>query len=284
MKKFGFYFKKGFVLTKMAMKGKSFFTKLLLGLYLILSFFGKIIFFLRPIFMIADNNLAMMAVEGHDIEIDKVFEGINSKKRYTSLLLSCIFIDGISLAAAGILVGPFAIWFATGQYNPNLSPLIFIIIFAVAAVALTLVLQLVYSPMGFVTCKGKDLSCGDVLYLAKEGSAGIKGKIVGVALLNYLFILIFLAILIAPTYVLSVLFFDEDGYVALFVNFAGIALFIAFIFFDIFVLSTFRMSMKISLFSLYFDNVEAKHVIVAKKAALKDTFVPLFSDDKEPND
>ena len=61
MKKFGFYFKKGFVLVKMAMKGKSFFTKLLLGLYLILSFLGKMLFFLRPIFLIADNNLDIKA-------------------------------------------------------------------------------------------------------------------------------------------------------------------------------------------------------------------------------
>ena len=87
MKKFGFYFRKGYVLAKMAMKGKSLFTKLLLGLYLILSFFGKIIFFLRPIFLIADSNLAMMIVEGHDFELEKLFEGVNSKKRYSSRLL-----------------------------------------------------------------------------------------------------------------------------------------------------------------------------------------------------
>lgn len=289
MKKFGFYFKKGFVLTSMAMKGKGFFTKLLLGLYLILSFFGKLIFFLRPIFLIADNNLAMMVVEGHDVEIDKIFEGINSKKRYSSLLLSCIFVDGLSLVAAAIMVGPFLAWELTSVsgfplYNTNLPPYIFIIIFGVVALVLTFVLQLMYCPMGFVTCKGKDLSCGDVLYLAKQGSASVKGKIIGISLINYLFILIFLAIFLVPPFVLAQLFFDDMGEVAIFVNFTGIVLFIIFMLFDVFVLSTFRMSMKISLYSVFFDNVEAKHVIIARKGNLKDSFVPLFSDDKEEID
>ena len=111
MKKFGFYLRKGFVLAGRATKGKSFFTKLLLGLYLILSFFGKMIFFLRPLFLIADNNLAMMIVEGQDFEFNKLLEGANSKKRYSSLLLSCILVDGLALIAALILVGPFGIWY-----------------------------------------------------------------------------------------------------------------------------------------------------------------------------
>ena len=284
MKKFGFYLKKGFVLAKMAMKGKSFFTKLLLGLYLILSLIGKIIFFLRPIFLIADNNLAMMIVEGHDFEIGKLFEGINSKKRYSSLLLSCMFVDGVSLAAAIIMVVPFVVWQFTPYYNSMVPPYLFIIFFAVLAVVLMFVIQLVYCPMGFVTTKGKDLSCGDVLYLAKEGSTGIKGKIFGICLVNYLLILLFLAIFLVTPGVLGSLFFDESNEVALFVNFATLALFIAFMFCDVFLLSSFKLSMRISLYSLFFDSVEAKHVVVAKRTSVKDTFVPLFADDKETVD
>ena len=189
MKKFGFYLKKGFVLAGRAMKGKSFFTKLLLGLYLILSFFGKMIFFLRPIFLIADNNLAMMITEGHDFEINKIFEGVNSKKRYSSLLISGIFVDGIALMAALILVGPFGVWFATTLWNPYVPPIIFVVVFAIAAAVLTIILQLCYAPMGFVTCKGKDLSGGDVLYLGKAGSVGIKGKIFGICLIVLIFFL-----------------------------------------------------------------------------------------------
>ena len=284
MKKFGFYFKKGYVLAKMAMKGKSFFTKLLLGLYLILSFFGKMIFFLRPIFLIADNNLAMMIVEGHDFEINKVFEGVNSKKRYSSLLISGMFVDGIALIATLLLVGPFAVWQITTLYNPYMPPLIFIIIFGIAAAVLSIMLELCYSPMGFVACRGKDLSSGDVLYLAKEGSVGIKGKVFGACFVNYLVIVLFMAFFFGVPAVLAANMFDDEGYVAIFVNIVCVLFFIGFVMVDLFVLSFFRLSVKISLYSIYYDSVETRHVVIAKKGTAKDSFVPLFTDDKEVNE
>lgn len=281
MKKFGFYFKKGYVLAKMAMKGKSLFTKLLLGLYLIMSFFGKLIFFLRPIFLIADSNLAMMVVEGHDFEFEKLFEGINAKKRYSSLLLACIFVDGLALAGAIIMVAPFLIWFFSYLYNPSIPPHIFAIIFGIAAVALDVAIYTVYSPMGFVACKGKDLTAGDILYLAKEGSSAIKGKIVGLFLVNYLVLLVVLGIFIGVPIFLGFNFYDEMGDVALFVNFVDLVLFLALIVVDIFVLLYIKLSIKISMFSLFYDSVETKHVIIARHASMKDAFVPLFTDDKE---
>ena len=284
MKKFGFYFQKGFVLAGRATKGKSFFTKLLLGLYLILSFFGKMIFFLRPIFLIADSNLAMMIVEGHDFEINKVFEGVNSKKRYSSLLISGMFVDGIALIATLILVGPFLVWHITELWNPYMPPIIFVVIFGIAAAVLTVMLQLCYAPMGFVTCKGKDLSSGDILYLAKEGSVGIKGKIFGTIFANYIVMILFFAFFFAIPLLLGLNFFDDEGYVAIFVNIIAIIFFIGFMFVDIFVLSTFRLAMKISLYSIFLDSVETKHVVIAKKANAKDSFVPLFADDKEVNE
>ena len=284
MKKFGFYFQKGFVLAGRATKGKSFFTKLLLGLYLILSFFGKMIFFLRPIFLIADNNLAMMIVEGHDFEINKVFEGVNSKKRYSSLLISGMFVDGIALIATLLLVGPFVVWQITTLYNPYMPPIIFIIIFGIAAAVLSIMLELCYSPMGFVTCRGKDLSGGDVLYLAKEGSVGIKGKVFGACFVNYLVIVLFMAFFFGIPAVLAANMFDDEGYVAIFVNIVCVLFFIGFVMVDLFVLSFFRLSVKISLYSIFYDSVETRHVVIAKKGTTKDSFVPLFTDDKEVNE
>ena len=281
MKKFGFYFKKGYVLTKMALKGKNIFTKLLLGLYLILSFFGKILFFLRPIFLVADNNLAMMITEGHDFEIDKLFEGINSKKRYSSLLLSCLFIDGISLVTTIVMVAPFFAWNASGLYNPYVPPMIFVIIFAIASAVLMFIFQIMYSPMGFVACKGKDLSAGDILYLSREGSAAIKGKIFGLCFISYLIILLVVGLLIYIPFFMGLNFIDEEGYVAIFVNFVALILFMAFMVVDVFILMGVRLSLKISLYSLFNDSIEAKHVIIARKGGAKNEFVPLFEDDKE---
>ena len=283
MKKFGFYFKKGFVLAGMALKGKSVFTKLLLGLYLILSFFGKLFLFLRPVFLIADSNLAMMIVEGHDFEINKIFEGINSKKRYSSLLLASLFVEGIALAAALVMVVPFVIWMITPFYNPNLPPMMFMIIFGVAVAVLAIALMVAYSPTGFVAAKGKDLNAGDILFLAREGSVSVKGKVVGAFIATYLLLLLIIGAFVGISIVLALFIRDETGYPAIAVNFIILVLVIVFMYVDIFLLSYFRLAIKITFYSVFLDNVETKHIILARKGNGKDQFVPLFADDKEEN-
>ena len=283
MKKFGFYFKKGFVLAGMALKGKSVFTKLLLGLYLILSFFGKLFLFLRPVFLIADSNLAMMITEGHDFEINKIFEGINSKKRYSSLLLASLFVEGIALAAALVMVVPFVIWMITPFYNPNLPPMMFMIIFGVAVAFLAIALMVAYSPTGFVAAKGKDLNAGDILFLAREGSVSVKGKVVGAFIATYLLLLLIIGAFVGISIVLALFIRDETGYPAIAVNFIILVLVIVFMYVDIFLLSYFRLAIKITFYSVFLDNVETKHIILARKGNGKDQFVPLFADDKEEN-
>lgn len=282
MKNFNFYFKKGLILAKMALKGKSIFTKLLLGLYLILSFIGKLFFFTRPIFLIADNNLAMMIVEGHDFELNKLFEGVNTKNRYSSLLLANIFVEGIALAAAVIFVVPFLVWgLMPNLYNYQVSPFIFVSVFGVAASILLVALLIIYSPMGYIATKGKDLNAGDILFLSKEGSANAKGKILGINLLNYLFILLILGALIGGAIVVANIMRDEYGVVLLAANFIIMGIFIVLIFVDLFLLPIFKMAILISQYALFFDNVQAKHIVVATKGSSSNEYVPIFSDDKE---
>lgn len=282
MKNFNFYFKKGLILAKMALKGKSIFTKLLLGLYLILSFIGKLFFFTRPIFLIADNNLAMMIVEGHDFELNKLFEGVNSKNRYSSLLLANIFVEGIALAAAVIFVVPFLVWgLMPNLYNYQVSPFIFVSVFGVAASILLVALLIIYAPMGYIATKGKDLNAGDILFLSKEGSANAKGKILGINLLNYLFILLILGALIGGAIIVANIMRDEYSVVLLAANFIIMGIFIVLIFVDLFLLPIFKMAILISQYALFFDNVQAKHIVVATKGSSSNEYVPIFSDDKE---
>ena len=282
MKNFGFYFKKGFVLTKKAMQGKSVFTKLLLGFYLILSFFGKLFLFLRPIFIIADTNLATMIVEGQDFELNKLFEGVNSKKRYSSLLLSNLYIEGIILAAFVTLVVPFLVWGIIPLHHNILHPFIFAIVFAVITFVLAIALLLIYSPMGFVAVKGKDLNSGDILYLSKEGSQSARGKVFGITFLNYLFIILIMGVFIGVPFLVGTLITNARGG-----DFPGefaiavVFILIAFIVVNLFLLTIFRLSIKISLYSIFFDNTDTKHIVIAKKDGATNEFSPLFSDDKE---
>lgn len=282
MRNFGFYFKKGYALTKMALKGKGVFTKLILGLYLILSFFGKMFLFLRPIFLIADNNLAMMVVEAHDFEVNKLFEGINNKKRYSSLLLSNLYLEGILLAASIVFTAPFLIWsFMPAFYNPMISPYIFVSILSVVVLVIGIMITLIYSPMGFVTAKGKNLSAGDIMLLSKEGSKGTKGKVFFTNFLNYLFITLIIGAFVLAVY-LVVLFLRDAGGVPLIAdNFIILVILIGLIFVNIFGLLSIRMSNLVSLYSIYYDSVETKHIVVSTRGATKEAYVPLFSDDRE---
>lgn len=280
MRNFSFYFKKGFALTKVALKGKSFFSRLLLGFYLLVSFFGKLFFFLRPIFLIADNNLAAMVVEGHDFEMTKIFEGINVRRRYSSLLLSSLFIEAIVIGAAVAMVLPFYIWQVTNLYSPYLNPLIFIIAMGVVVLALAIALAIMFAPQGYVAAKGKDLNAGDILFLSKEGSKAIKGKIIGLYLLHHLFILLIEAVLIAGAYVFLLIASNNLELVVLFTAITAVFL-LALAVVEILFLPIFRLSLLNSLYSLYYDSVEVKHIVVASKGGDEEEFSPLFTDDKE---
>ena len=92
------------------------------------------------------------------------------------------------------------------------------------------------------------------------------------------------AVFFGVPFALGATMFDDEGYVSIIVNFIAIIFFIGFIFFDVFVLSLFRLAVKISLFSIYYDSVETRHVVIARKGTAKDQFLPLFTDDKEVND
>ena len=283
MKTFGFYFKKGLVLAKMSMKGKSLFTRLLLGLYLILSFAGKLFLFTRPLFLIADNNLSMMIVEGHDFEINKLFEGVNSRKRYSSLLLSTLFIEGIALATAITFAMPYFIWGAIpNTYYYELNPMLFGYIFSGLVLVMVFALAVYYSPIGYVTCRGKDLSAGDILYLSKQGNAGIKGKVLALNVVYILIIVAVLAIFVGAMYLVIYFLRDPDYYdVILIANFIVLVLIIGMGMVDVFVLSAFKVALLSALYALFFDSVQTKHIVVATKGEKTDDYVPLFSDDKE---
>ena len=72
-------------LIKFTLKHYSFKDKLVLVIYVLMSFIGKCIFFIKPVFDVADDNLARMIVETHYLNFPMVFKGI--KKRYGELLL-----------------------------------------------------------------------------------------------------------------------------------------------------------------------------------------------------
>ena len=282
MHSFSFYMKKGSALTKTVLRKKNFFDKFLLACYFLASFLGKLIFFVRPIFEIGDSNIGLMLNEGHDIEINKIFEGVNDKKRYTSLLLSTLFIDFICLGLLVMTVVPSILLMA----NSRTSLLYYIalgmfILSCVGVVVLFCALYIRYAPIGFVAAKGMDLTAGDVLYLANKASKGLKGKVVGLYILDYLLIVLPLGALIA-----LIIIGVNSQFSGMQVNIpaiivAGVSA-LAIPILDIFVFSRQHMKLVASLYALYSENVEVKHIVLAKRdASTFEEYTALFTDDKE---
>ena len=159
--------------------------------------------------------------------------------------------------------------------------MIFVSVFSIAVAVLYFALSIVYSPMGYITVKGKDLNAGDILFLSKQGSSGAKGKILGICFLHYLFIGLINGLLITAAILVATLMKDEYDVILLPANFIILAIFIVMAFLDVFLLARFKMAVTISLYSLFYDNVQSKHIVVATKGGSQGEYVPIFSDDKE---
>lgn len=282
MHSFSFYMKKGSALTKTVLRKKNFFDKFLLACYFLASFLGKFIFFVRPIFEIADQNIGLMLNEGHDIEINKIFEGVNDKKRYTSLLLSTLFIDFICLGLAVMTVLPSILLMA----NSRTQMLYYIglglfFLSTIGVIILFCGLYVRYAPIGFVAAKGMDLTAGDVLYLANKASKGLKGKIIGLYILDNLLTVLVLGAVIAIMIIgINSQFTGMEVNIAAVITTGVCALAIPIL--QIFVFSRQQTKLVASLYALYSENVEVKHIVIAKRdASTFEEYTALFTDDKE---
>ena len=264
----------------MVFKKLSALDKILLGLYFLGSLIGKLIFFIRPVFLIADQNIGLMISETHDLEISKIFEGVNNKRRYSSLLLSNLFIDIIALGLLVALVVPFAIYlpfsYRTGTQVLAISLMSFGGV--VTSIVATIVI-LAYLPQGFVTAKGSNLSAGDVLLLSKHASKGNKGKIFLIYFLNYLIISAVLSLVIVMCY-----FFWRSSTLSNRWIFAIVIVVVLLIYsmLELLLFPHIKVRAEVSLYCLYQDAVEAKHIVIAKRnSADKEEYIAVFTDDME---
>lgn len=278
MHSFGFYLKKGFALTKLMFRKRSFLDKLILALYFIGSLVGKLVFFLRPAFLIGDQNIALMLNEGHDVEVSKIFEGVNDKKRYTSLLLSSLFIDAIVIGLAVVLVVPFVVGsFTSDLVSVTVSMSIIYEVSAVVVGVLYVALLYIYSPMGFVTAKGVDLSAGDVLFLARKASKGNVGKFILLGIICYLPIYVSLGAIIGLAFVFLILAVNATE---LFVIGAVVMLILIPVL-EVFVFARLKVAYETAFYAICSDSVIVKHVVLAKRNTTSfEEYVGVFSDDQ----
>ena len=170
-KGFAYYFKKSNNIFSFVMKKQKFSHKLALLLYTIVSTLGKCIFFIRPIFLVSDQNIANMFVHGHSFSISKSFQGV--KEKYSKLfivdMIQFLTYLGILLAIAVALSPTIIAGVNTNQ--TTFYPIIGIIL-GIAWLLICFVLSLDLNFVSYVASKRNKLDLSDYVFNSKTAVNG----------------------------------------------------------------------------------------------------------------
>ena len=184
---FSHYYSMSKDLSKFAFKKLGFITKLELLVYITLSFLSKFVFFIRPIFAVADDNIGAMISETHSLCFQKAFEGVPEK--YFKLMLTYFVEDLVTLAFFSILFWPLYI---LCLFAPDV--LLFHIIATVIlsiAVLIALGKRVKFTMIGFVAAYDNNLSMGDYFYNCRTATGKAAGNVIKNEILYFIIFHIF---------------------------------------------------------------------------------------------
>lgn len=227
-KSIGYYSRKALKDTRWGFKHMTFTDRLLLMVYIITSFVGKLLFLTRPIFTMADDQLATTLSERKPFSIWLLFEGASDRQRYGHLLVTYLVTDLFMVFGIVLIVAlPLMMWSFLVPILDQLSNLLgfyhaITIFFIVLGVLYILLSGVYYSAVGFVSGRYPEASPGRILQRVHDGLRR-QGR-VNIFLLNLLYILTFLiAILLlsvqGSTLIFSTLvtFLGYRGFLATFI-------------------------------------------------------------------
>lgn len=270
-KKFGFYFSKGFKLAFYAMKKCSFFTKVELCFYAIISSIGRLFILLRPIFEIADMNLAAFVAESRNVCFPKLFQG-TTKKRYVDLLCTELLTDVLIIVCYGLLVVlPVSMMML---YAESTLTLILHYVLTIGGLIPAYLFAINIAPAAFIASKTSGLDVSDYLLNSK---ATMKGNKVSVTFVYVIYDLLIAAILFGISFGFSNLVEIDVAEEAL----AGIivgacALILALLYF---VLMKFKVAKLTNLYLIYKDSAKLSKSIAVKPVTGENIgYAPLFSE------
>ena len=175
-------------LIKFTLKHYSFKDKLVLVIYVLMSFIGKCIFFIKPVFDVADDNLARMIVETHYLNFPMVFKGI--KKRYGELLLVDTIRSLESLAIALVLFGlPFLVLSLTPNPLTEQTPGHYIAYgLAVLTLIVSYLIGVKYWAVPHIILANSNLTGSDGMLMSKLSKKQYGGIVLLVSSLSILFV------------------------------------------------------------------------------------------------
>ena len=271
-KRFNFYFSKGFRLAFYSLKKCSFFTKVELCFYALISFVGKSIFFLRPIFEIADMNLAAFVAESRNVCFPKIFQG-TTKKRFVDLLFAEILTDVMALMCYGVIaVLPITLMMLAGQSTVTM---IIHYVLAIGGLIPVYFFLINEAPAGFVASKTNGLDVSDYMLNSK---ATVKGSRIAVTLVYVIYGLI-IGALIAGVCV-GLYYSGEINVKPDFYGLIILAICIAVVALIYFVIMRFAVARYTNLYLIYRDQAKLTKSIAVKPVAGENlNYAPLFSED-----
>ena len=263
---FGYYFKKSndlfsFVFRKQRASGR-----FALVLYMIASSIGKLFFFTRPIFLVSDQNMANMVVNGHSFAMLKAFHG--TKERYFKMLFAELVEFFIYLAIVTVMVVPFAIFFL--HYNTMTFATIMVSVMGTAALITCFCVSFNYAFVPFVASKNKEIDFSDYLYNSRISVRGLRGMIFGEYIVAYLlgdfFVELVIGIAVIVMYINPIIFMI-----------VGTICIIAAIILYFFVAAPMNFKRIMFIYMLGEDACKtSQSIVVKRRASTKVEYDPLF--------
>ena len=180
---FGYYFKKSkdlfsFVFRKQKGRGRITFI-----IYMLASAIGKLFLFTRPIFLVSDQNMANMIVNGHSFAMLKAFHG--TRERYFKMLFAELVEFFIYFAIVLAMVAPFALFYAHA-YLGLIVGSVAVGLMGTAALITCFVVSFNYAFVPYVASKNKEIDFSDYLYNSRVSVRGNRGMIFGIHVVTFL--------------------------------------------------------------------------------------------------
>lgn len=270
-KGFGQYFSKAWNLSFYAYKKGTFRNKLMLSLYVAMSFLFKLIFFLRPIFVIADNNMANMVKDAHNISFEKMFHGI-SKKKYIDLLFTYLIQDLLIVAVFGLFV---LLPLLINSLRASIPGFILVILCSACAAVLAYFILIKNDMYGFIAQRTVDLDCSDIMHNATQSIKKNRGTVFLAFFVPTLINVAFISVAIVPLF----LFLRVSGMNKDLLGLILVTCFVGFLALYIFLIVPIYMAKCETHYLLYTDITLVKKAIAVKPVAGRTVgYAPLFND------
>lgn len=279
---FGYYFKKSSDLVSFVFGKQKFKDKFAFLLYVVASTICKLFFLTRPLFLIADQNMANMIVNGHSFSILKAFHG--TKERYFKIFFAELVEGTIYFALALVILIPCAFPFLI--LTNTAFGIVFVVLGAIAWLITCFALSYNYRFVDYVAAKNKELDFSDYLYNSRVSIRGFKGLIFGNDLVSFilgdLIPLLFVALaFLCGTVLLAVIFTTfNNAVIAELVCFVLILLLtFGFVLYYFNVAAPIKMRKIVFVYLIATDNCKtSRSIVVKRKSSNRVEYEPLFDE------